>query len=673
MTDSPLQKVLNALYAVTGYEPRRSGKGWIGKCPAHNDENPSLSIHEGDDGRILLKCHAGCSNERVVERMRLAMRDLFPQNGRPRASKRKRKIVKVYPYLDEHGVLLCEAVRFVPKAFAQRRPDGKGGYVWNMDEVRRVLYRLPQIIAAGVESFIFAAEGEKDADRLTAEGLVATTSSCGAGKAHLTDWSHVYGRHVVIVLDNDPDGHKHAQEVARLLHGKAASVRIVVLPGLSDKGDVSDWLDGGGDAEELVRLAEASPLWTPESQLGDDGIGGAVGPVTVCLADVKPETIRWLWPLRVPLGKLTLIAGDPGLGKSLITIDIAARTSSGIGWPDIRGERFEPGGVVILNAEDDLADTIRPRLDAAGADVSRISALRAVQHYDPETGNASEAPFCLTTDLPALETAIQRCADCRLVIVDPVSAYLGRTDSHSNAEVRGLLAPLSDLAARHGVAVVAVTHLRKGEGPAVYRAMGSLAFMAAPRAVWAVSKDSDDPEKRRRFMLPVKVNIAADVQGLAYRVISADSADSPVIAWEAEPVTLSADDALSSERSRSEGQTALDEAIDWLRNVLREGQVKARDVKERAEDDGIAPRTLDRAKAKLCVVAAPDGYRGPWVWRLPGSQEEPHNAPTAPECAIPDTRAHCEESGALWRNRDADEATGNADEPPSSPSGEEQQ
>ena len=169
--------------------------------------------------------------------------------------------------MDEQGNLLFEVVRFEPKGFVQRRPDGKGAHVWNLEGVRRILYRLPDIINSGPVSFIFVVEGEKDADRLTREDVIATTCPGGAGKWHLVDNSPLQGRHVVILPDNDNTGHQHAQQVATALSGKAASVRILVLPGLSEKGDVSDWLDAGGDVEDLVRLAEAEPLWTssPES------------------------------------------------------------------------------------------------------------------------------------------------------------------------------------------------------------------------------------------------------------------------------------------------------------------------------------------------------------------------------------------------------------------------
>jgi putative DNA primase/helicase len=244
----------------------------------------------------------------------------------------------------------------------------------------------------------------------------------------------------------------------------------------------------------------------------DDPQDEALGPrpVTVCLANVQPEPLHWLWPGRIPLGKLTLIAGDPGLGKSFVTLDVAARVSSGTPWPDLPDEETASGSVILLSAEDDLADTIRPRLDAAGADAARVVALKGV--LLPESAGVTH--FSLAMDIPQLEEVILQVEDVRLVVIDPVTAYLGRADGHKNAEIRGLLAPLAELASAHRVSVVCVTHLNKAAGTkALYRAMGSLAFAAAARAVWLVTRDKDDPA--RRLMLPAKMNLAPEVTGLA--------------------------------------------------------------------------------------------------------------------------------------------------------------
>ena len=199
--------------------------------------------------------------------------------------------------------------------------------------------------------------------------------------------------------------------------------------------------------------------------------------------------------------------------------------SRGTSLPD--GAACEVGSVIFLSAEDDAADTIGPRLDAAGADVSRVHILEAVRVLLTD-GSLAEKPFNLETDKAVLERALHEHPDVRLIVIDPISAYLGGVDSHSNAEVRGLLAPLVALATRFGVAVLCVTHLRKSAGAAIYRAISSIAFAAAARAVWAVASDPEDGD--RRLLLPVKQNLSASVGGLGFRIETQNNV--PRIAWE---------------------------------------------------------------------------------------------------------------------------------------------
>ena len=222
------------------------------------------------------------------------------------------------------------------------------------------------------------------------------------------------------------------------------------------------------------------------------------------------------------------------------------------------------GGAALLSAEDDPADTIRPRLDAAGADVSGVNLIQAVEWYDGDAGERVTRSFSLERDAAALEEAIEQTPDCRLVIIDPISAYLGGTDSYKNADIRGLLTPLSQLAQRLRVAVLAVTHLNKSAGPAMYRSMGSLAFVAAARAVWAVVKDQEDASKR--LMLPIKNNLAADTSGLSYTVVVPSGV--PSLAWSDQPVTITVDDALAAGRDDDPRDSERRDAKAWLQEVL---------------------------------------------------------------------------------------------------------
>lgn len=239
-----LHEVLARLDGVRG-----SGSQWTAKCPAHADHHNSLSISLGDNGKILLHCHAGCEYERIAAELGIIAdgSDL-------------RRIVATYSYRDERGTLLFEAVRYEPKGFAVRQPDGNGGYINSIKGVRRVLYNLPEILAAQPDRPVLVVEGEKDADRLTALGLIATTCVSGAGKWRDEYSEQVRGHNVVLIPDNDDAGHIHCDKVALSLTGIAASVKIVELPGLPPKGDVSDYLDAGNTLEDLRALINAAPF-----------------------------------------------------------------------------------------------------------------------------------------------------------------------------------------------------------------------------------------------------------------------------------------------------------------------------------------------------------------------------------------------------------------------------
>lgn len=495
---------------------------------------------------------------------------------------------------------------------ATRSDDGSKGCVTGSKRGLTMPYPLDPYDGATSDDPILVVEGMSD----TAAGLSLGFATIGrpsatGGIEHLK--IVCAARHVCIVGENDSGaGRAGAQKAAEALYGVAASVRVIFPP--DDVKDLRKWITAPAppSRDELLRIIDDTPEWRPDPTTRP-------GPVLVRLADVAPAQIEWLWEQRVAIGKLTLIAGDPGLGKSFLTIDMAARVSIGAGWPDrpgdaLLGKRPGPGGVVMLSAEDDVADTMRPRLDAAGGDPRRVAVLQAVRTIG-DTGEKSERTFDLARDLRHLEDAIDQTPGCRLVVIDPISAYLGKTDSHNNGEVRGLLAPLADLAARRRVALVCVTHLNKGQGQAIYRAMGSLAFAAAARAVWGVVKDKDEPS--RRLLLPIKNNIGNDRSGLAY-TLRPTMGGQPQVAWEPEPIELTADDALSSDSKPGPDADERPRCEAWLRQALQAGPRPARDV----EDEGVngesfSVGTIRRAKKTTRVVAYRPENPGPWFWRLP--------------------------------------------------------
>jgi putative DNA primase/helicase len=242
---------------------KRTGKTWIALCPAHNDHKPSLSVKSGDNGRVLLHCFAGCTHEQICDALGINSHELDSDEiqSAPLTLVKSRRIVATYDYLDETGGLLYQVCRTNPKGFYQRRPDGKGRFINGLAKTRRVLYGLPALLASDTTSTVFIPEGEKDVERLLAQGLVATTNPGGAGKWRDEYSESLSGRHVCVLSDNDEAGRKHCEVVANSLSGTAASVRIVELPNVPDKGDVSDWLDGDGTVEQLTALVVGTPMW----------------------------------------------------------------------------------------------------------------------------------------------------------------------------------------------------------------------------------------------------------------------------------------------------------------------------------------------------------------------------------------------------------------------------
>jgi putative DNA primase/helicase len=349
-----------------------------------------------------------------------------------------------------------------------------------------------------------------------------------------------------------------------------------------------------------------------------------------CAADIVPKPVEWLWPGRIAIGKLTLIAGEAGLGKSQILSGIAASVTTGGLWPCGEGSA-PPGSVVILSAEDGTADTVVPRLIAAGADLKRVQFVTAVRN---QHGNGCRA-FSLQSDLELLDREIRRLGDVRLFGVDPISSYLGpRIDNHANAAVRSVLEPLGEMAERLRVAVVAVTHPPKGTGTAaINRFIGSIAFVAAARAAFMVTRDPNDDS--RLLFLPVKNNLAPLGKGLAFRLKERivgeprTVAVAPSIVWDVSHIDISANQALLAADSGGDNREkpASAEAEQFLRCVLGNGAMPSNEIRNEARAAGVSWPTVRRAKDRLAIKARKMGMDCGWVWALPktlNSSEDAH-------------------------------------------------
>ncbi|MFO0893107.1 MAG: AAA family ATPase, partial [Isosphaeraceae bacterium] len=355
------------------------------------------------------------------------------------------------------------------------------------------------------------------------------------------------------------------------------------------------------DGDLLVaRLLEVDPQG-PRPDAEADVEPEPPSPVILRAAsEIVARPVEWLWRPRVPLGMLSLFAGDPKLGKSFVTIDLAAAVSRGAPMP-LGDVPAGPARVLLLNAEDDPARTIVPRLKEAGADLSRVLLLEGVRAED----GSPRLPQ-LRHDLAKIDAAAASLGDCRLVIVDPISAYLGGVDDHRNAELRGVLSPLKALAERLDLAVVLVTHLNKSPGTnGKHRVTGSIAYVGACRTNYLFARDPTDPTGSRRLMLENGQNLGPDVPTLAFRIAAGDGVGR--VEWEPSPVDITLDQALRAEAEgagdRPESPSRARECEMWLESELAAGERAAIEVLEKATEAGFSRKQVERSRERLGVAS----------------------------------------------------------------------
>lgn len=556
-------------------------------CPCHADRDPSLAITLKGDA-IGVKDFGGCPTEDILKAKGLTFADLFLNSQKPKLE--HREIEAIYYYTDANGKPF-EVVRTNPKGFYQRQPDGKGGYINDLKGITATLYHadeLPEAIAAG--KTIFVVEGEKDTDRLWSLGLVATTNPMGAGKWQARYSQALKGADLVIIPDNDTPGRAHANKIAQSCYDIAKRTRVLEL--LGDVKDISDWLDKGHAIDELRKLADTCTDYEPS----DNGVK------LRCMADIQAESVSWLWQPYIPKGKVTLVEGDPGIGKSWASLAIATAVSLGNGLPG--QEPSEPAHVVIASAEDGWGDTVRPRLDAMGAGVKRIFVI--------------DGPLILDENGFALLESYLEMKRPALLIIDPLVAYLGAgVDIHRANETRAVMSQLARLAKKFDVAIIAVRHLTKGGmSKAIYRGLGSIDFTAACRSVLLAGCDSENPQNRA--LVHIKSILALAGSAIGYELRDGG------FYWTGES-SLTAAQILAADSGDS--TSVMDEAIAFLRDELASGPIPASQVFSDGKGAGLSEITIKRAKAKLGIVTRRQGEIGKrgggrFTWELPDSHLE---------------------------------------------------
>lgn len=581
------ERIVDALRANGKRVVERDGSRAMAQCPAHDDQNPSLSIGLRQDGKgVVLNCHANCAHRDVLDAVGLTEGDLF-DDVQLRAAYRS---TADYTYPGGRVV--------------HRKPDKS--FPQSGNKTDRTLFGVDHVMPG--ENPVYVPEGEKDVLAAQSVGAVAVCSAMGAGKAHLADWSALKGHDVIVVADRDEPGRKHALDIASIV-GRIAKVRIVEA---KTGKDLADHIAAGLSLDELVPINPTAQNGVASGEQKKSKDPAVVRPFdVVTLSDVKPEKVSWLWKGRLPVGKLVTLDGDPGLGKSTLALTFAAIISSGGKWPD--GELCGyTGDVVLMSAEDGLADTVRPRFDSAGGDPTRVHAVQGV----PLSDNPDDGMRLPTlADIEQLRETVCRTA-ARLVIIDVLMAYLPTgVDSHRDQDIRQVLGRLARLADDTGCTVLMLRHLTKEKGgDPLYRGGGSIGIVGAARVGLLVAKDPDD--ETLCVLAPVKNNLSAPACALAYRVVEDELRDVSHINWIG-ATDHTAEELLSD--TSMDVLNAVDEAKDWLEDYLKQrGRVRSKDAKtDGKEQGGFSEAALKRAASKLKVVAQAEGYPRFTYWSLP--------------------------------------------------------
>ena len=627
-TDSKSCDSLDAVIAAldaAGCRPRRSGTGYTSRCPAHADRNPSLSLTAGDRQPVILKCHAGCTYDEIMTALHLERPP--PLGAQPLGDP-----VAVYNY-DTY-----EVCRYSPKRFRQRRPDGRGGYIWNLHGVTPRLYHQDEIFLC-----VAIVEGEKDVDALRdhlvkrqrpwigKDARFPTTATCNSGGAG--NWTSVNTQalldneveQVLVIPDNDNKGRKHAHAVATSCAAAGITVKMFEIP--APHKDVSDYLAGGGDLD-VRALFQDAPAWSRADVPVADAPAADALPVARLepISDLTPGQTEWIISNWLAAGEFHLLAGQAGMGKTTLAMKLAAMVSRS---QDFTGGSCAGGDVVIWSGEDDYENTLLPRLLVNGADPGRVHFARAV---DAASGDARE--FNPADHMPALARALENRPDVRLVILDPILAIAAwARDSYRPEDVRKCLLPIREVTRGHGVAVLGVTHFLKrhnstGSDP-LDRVIGSQAWGAVARVVLAVDK----LENGERGLMIAKSNLGATCGGYTYQVVEEpiptdDPSQQTVAGLKVYfPGRLSGEAAdvfrpAASPRDHDR-ETARDSATAWLTDYLTEQPRPWAKIVEAGKDEGHTTSTLRRARDTLKATGVIIGRRGignTYTWYLKASE-----------------------------------------------------
>jgi hypothetical protein len=386
------------------------------------------------------------------------------------------------------------------------------------------------------------------------------------------------------------------------------SVRAAML---ADQSEAGDWARQAPE-QELSHTWDTVLAW--EDKASADKPTETRSLISRRIDQFERRDIEWLWWPFLPLGMITLMVGDKAVGKSSVALDVAARISKGAEWPRFGGdkedkedkeERAPHGSVIMLCKENDVSRIIRPRLEAAGADLSRIHTLGYALPDDPDLLDPLER---LDTTVNELQRLVEEIGDVKLIVVDPITDYLGKIDMNSDSAVRTLLNPLGRLASRYNLAILNILHLnKKVDLPGRYRALGSVGFRNVAQSTVVVAKNDQVPGER--LMIQDAANLVAETRAVSFSMVTRGHYHR--VDWGTDWEEADIDEIMANKRKSKKG-----EAVELLQQWLAEGPLPVEEVQQRTKKHAIGWRTMQDASKEVGVRSYKEGVTGPWSWRL---------------------------------------------------------
>lgn len=571
-----IQGVLSRLDDVKG-----SGTQYSARCPAHEDKHSSLSVSVGEDNRILLNCHAGCSVDAITRAIGLSVKDLFHEEKPQQAS--RPGVIATYDYRDANGNLLAQKLRRSDKSFSWRRPDGNGGWIYNRQGVSHTLYRAGELSGS-----VFVCEGEKDVDNLHKLGFSAVSGEDGAGNKK---WCNEYteqlrGLHIGIFQDNDKVGKEYAQEVAKALYCVAGSVRVfdisTVWAEIPEHGDISDLIDRFGvekSGDLIAKLVTETPEWKPVNK--EDSLISCFH----TLNDFAEEEATWLVPGWIPESQLTLLAADGGIGKTTMWCNIIAAISNGTSCVlDAPGYTRQPMKVAFMTTEDSVRKKLRQKLRLAGANLRNIitpdfladkeGILRGLKF------GSSEMEKVIRYFKPAL------------CVFDPVQGFVPPDiNMGSRNAMRDCMAPLISLGEECGTTFIVVCHTNKRKG-----AYGR-DRIADSADLWDISRSvlmaGYTEDQGVRYLSQEKSNYGILQETILFTINKDGAINKTGTTWKR-------DREYTQDATVAKSAPKREDCKEFIMQTLEEcGSMPSKELEDRAKDYGYAYETFKRARGDL--------------------------------------------------------------------------